>query len=132
MPINLSKNKKNCVTPISIIDFSKEDPFSGSPTIPSDDSFPSSSPVKTSDSTSEEFTDEISLFLTFNTPLGDDFSILKKKLPKDTFRLFQTLFSKIDDNLHIQKAKLIHSLKKGIRCRDKSSLPQTLTSPESK
>ncbi|GKF28055.1 reverse transcriptase domain-containing protein, partial [Tanacetum coccineum] len=56
------KNKdKNCVHAISIIDFSKEDPFSGSPTIPSDDSFPSSSPLKTSDSTSEEFTNELAL-----------------------------------------------------------------------
>ncbi|GJQ90684.1 reverse transcriptase domain-containing protein [Tanacetum coccineum] len=32
--------------------------YSGSPTIQSDDSFPSSSPMKTSDSTSEEFADE--------------------------------------------------------------------------
>ncbi|GKD28788.1 hypothetical protein Tco_1239566, partial [Tanacetum coccineum] len=32
--------------------------YSGSPTIQSDNSFPSSSPMKTSDSTSEEFTDE--------------------------------------------------------------------------
>ncbi|GKD86892.1 hypothetical protein Tco_1358046 [Tanacetum coccineum] len=35
--------------------------FSGSPTIQSDDSFPSSSPMKTSDSTFEEFTDEFTL-----------------------------------------------------------------------
>ncbi|GKC61092.1 hypothetical protein Tco_1088690, partial [Tanacetum coccineum] len=35
--------------------------YSGSPTIPSDDSFPSSSPMKTSDSTFEELTDEFIL-----------------------------------------------------------------------
>ncbi|GJT40593.1 hypothetical protein Tco_0940458 [Tanacetum coccineum] len=68
--------------PISIIDFSKEDPFSGSPTIPSNDSFPSSSPIKTSDSTSEEFTDEFAL--PNSLPPGDDVSILKKNLQADT------------------------------------------------
>ncbi|GJT72768.1 hypothetical protein Tco_1032054 [Tanacetum coccineum] len=47
-----------------------KDPFSGSPTIPSDDSFPSSSPIKTSDSTSEEFTDEFAL--PNSLPPGDD------------------------------------------------------------
>ncbi|GJY69261.1 reverse transcriptase domain-containing protein [Tanacetum coccineum] len=58
------KNKeKKFVHAISIIDFSKDDPFSGSTTIPSDAPFPSSSPMKTSDSTFEKFTDE-SLFLT--------------------------------------------------------------------
>ncbi|GJZ35573.1 hypothetical protein Tco_0581390 [Tanacetum coccineum] len=40
--------KKKFVHAISIIDFSKDDPFSGSTTIPSDAPFPSSSPMKTS------------------------------------------------------------------------------------
>ncbi|GKF54814.1 hypothetical protein Tco_0165154, partial [Tanacetum coccineum] len=35
--------------------------YSGSPTIQSNDSFPSSSPMKTRDSTLEEFTDEFTL-----------------------------------------------------------------------
>ncbi|GJR84581.1 reverse transcriptase domain-containing protein [Tanacetum coccineum] len=44
------KNKnKHCVHAISVIDFSKDDPFSGSTTTHSDDPSPSSSPVKTSD-----------------------------------------------------------------------------------
>ncbi|GJS77780.1 hypothetical protein Tco_0775136 [Tanacetum coccineum] len=47
---NLEKNKeRNFVHAISIIDFSKNDPFSGSTTSHSDDPSLSSSPVKTSD-----------------------------------------------------------------------------------
>ncbi|GKF35771.1 reverse transcriptase domain-containing protein, partial [Tanacetum coccineum] len=53
--------EKKFVHSISIIDFSKDDPFSGSTTIPSDASFPSSSPMKTSDSTFEKFIDEFTL-----------------------------------------------------------------------
>ncbi|GJR41498.1 hypothetical protein Tco_1217182 [Tanacetum coccineum] len=57
--IYTEKNKdKNYVHTISIIDFSKDDPFSGSTTISSDTPFPSSSPVKTSDKF-EKFTDEL-------------------------------------------------------------------------
>ncbi|GJV93812.1 hypothetical protein Tco_1541625 [Tanacetum coccineum] len=53
------KNKdKNFVHAISIIDFSKDDPFSGSTTTHSDDPSPSSSPVKTSDNF-EKFADEL-------------------------------------------------------------------------
>ncbi|GJU18142.1 hypothetical protein Tco_1146108 [Tanacetum coccineum] len=44
--------------------------YSGSPTIQSDDSFPSSSPMKTSDSTLEEFTNEFTL--PNSLPPGDD------------------------------------------------------------
>ncbi|GJU09076.1 hypothetical protein Tco_1125506 [Tanacetum coccineum] len=44
------KNKnKHFVHAISVIDFSKDDPFSGSTTTHSDDPSPSSSPVKTND-----------------------------------------------------------------------------------
>ncbi|GJW94623.1 reverse transcriptase domain-containing protein [Tanacetum coccineum] len=90
------KNKeKNCVHAISIIDFSKEDPFSGSPTIPSDDSFPSSSPIKTSDNF-EKFADELAL--PNSLPPGDDVSILKKNLQEDTFRIISNPLFKIDDN----------------------------------
>ncbi|GJR43559.1 reverse transcriptase domain-containing protein [Tanacetum coccineum] len=52
--------------------------YSGSPTIQSNDSFPSSSPMKTRDSTFEEFTDEFTL--PNSLPPGDDVSILKKDL----------------------------------------------------
>ncbi|GJZ83635.1 reverse transcriptase domain-containing protein [Tanacetum coccineum] len=96
MPIKSEKNKdKNCVHAISIIDFSKEDPFSGSPTIPSDDSFPSSSPIKTSDNF-EKFADELAL--PNSLPPGDDVSILKKNLQEDTFRIISNPLFKIDDN----------------------------------
>ncbi|GJW33005.1 hypothetical protein Tco_0053037 [Tanacetum coccineum] len=56
--------------------------YSGSPTIQSDDSFPSSSPMKTSDSTPEEFTDEYTH--PNSLPPGDDVSILKKDFQEDT------------------------------------------------
>ncbi|GKF09522.1 hypothetical protein Tco_0043746, partial [Tanacetum coccineum] len=56
------KNKnKHFVHAISVIDFSKNDLFSGSTTTHSDDPSPSSSPVKTSDNL-EEFADELTLF----------------------------------------------------------------------
>ncbi|GKB74801.1 reverse transcriptase domain-containing protein [Tanacetum coccineum] len=70
------KNKdKHFVHTISIIDFSKDDPFSGSTTTHSDDPSPSSSPVKTSDSF-EEFADELAPLdslppVLLNTPLSD-------------------------------------------------------------
>ncbi|GJZ34857.1 reverse transcriptase domain-containing protein, partial [Tanacetum coccineum] len=59
------KNKeKNFVHAISVIDFSKDDPFSGSTTTHSDDPSPSSSPVKTSDNF-VKFADELApLFVT--------------------------------------------------------------------
>ncbi|GJY04876.1 reverse transcriptase domain-containing protein [Tanacetum coccineum] len=53
------KNKdKHFVHAISVIDFSKDDPFSGSTTTHSDVPSPSSSPVKTSDNF-EKFADEL-------------------------------------------------------------------------
>ncbi|GKF51738.1 hypothetical protein Tco_0148205, partial [Tanacetum coccineum] len=72
------KNKdKNFVHTISVIDFSKSDPFSGSTTTHSNDSFPSSSPVKTSDNL-EEFAYELTL--------------LKKIFKKEIFKIIQILF----------------------------------------
>ncbi|GJX46904.1 hypothetical protein Tco_0272094 [Tanacetum coccineum] len=68
------KNKdKNCVHAISIIDFSKEDPFSGSTT---NSLHPSSSPVKTSDNI-EKFTDELAPLDSLT--IGNDDSTLKKE-----------------------------------------------------
>ncbi|GKA94166.1 reverse transcriptase domain-containing protein [Tanacetum coccineum] len=70
------KNKnKHFVHAISVIDFSKDDPFSGSTTTHSDDPSPSSSPVKTSDNF-EKFADELAPL--DSLPPGNDDSTLKK------------------------------------------------------
>ncbi|GJW03800.1 reverse transcriptase domain-containing protein [Tanacetum coccineum] len=88
------KNKeKKCVHVISIIDFLKDDPFSGITTISSDAPFPSSSPMKTSDSTFEKFTDEFTL--SNSLPPGNDVSIHKKDIYEETFS--NPLFE-FDDN----------------------------------
>ncbi|GKC54913.1 reverse transcriptase domain-containing protein, partial [Tanacetum coccineum] len=72
------KNKDNTfVHAISIIDFSKNDPFSGSTTIPSDALPPSSSLVKTIDNF-EKFVDELAPLNSL--PPGNDVSTLKKDL----------------------------------------------------
>ncbi|GKF82002.1 reverse transcriptase domain-containing protein, partial [Tanacetum coccineum] len=80
---------KNFVHAISIIDFSKTDPFSGSTTTHSNDPSPSSSPMKTSESTSKEFTNEFTL--PNSLPPGDD-SILKKDFQEDTFQIISNPF----------------------------------------
>ncbi|GJQ94306.1 reverse transcriptase domain-containing protein [Tanacetum coccineum] len=78
------KNKeKKFVHAISIIDFSKDDPFSSITTIPSDAPFPSSSPMKTSDSTFKEFINEFTL--PNSLPPGDDVSIHKKDIHEEKF-----------------------------------------------
>ncbi|GJY76229.1 reverse transcriptase domain-containing protein [Tanacetum coccineum] len=78
------KNKnKHCAHAISVIDFSKDDPFSGSTTTHSDDPSPSSSPVKTSDNV-EKFADELAPL--DSLPPGNDDSILKKDLHEENFQ----------------------------------------------
>ncbi|GJT38300.1 reverse transcriptase domain-containing protein [Tanacetum coccineum] len=78
------KNKeKNFVHAISVIDFSKDDPFSGSTTTHSDDPSPSSSPVKTSDNF-EKFADELAPL--DSLPPGNDDSTLKKDLHEENFQ----------------------------------------------
>ncbi|GJR74695.1 hypothetical protein Tco_0087060 [Tanacetum coccineum] len=78
------KNKdKNFVHAISIIDFSKDDPFSGSTTTHSNDLSPSSSPVKTSDNF-EKFADELAPL--DSLPPGNDKSTLKKDLHEENFQ----------------------------------------------
>ncbi|GJY17988.1 reverse transcriptase domain-containing protein [Tanacetum coccineum] len=78
------KNKnKHCVHAISVIDFSKDDPFSGSTTTHSDDPSPSSSPVKTSDNF-EKFADELAPL--DSLPPGNDDSTLKKDLHEENFQ----------------------------------------------
>ncbi|GKB05310.1 reverse transcriptase domain-containing protein [Tanacetum coccineum] len=84
MPLKSEKNKeKNFVHAISVIDFSKDDPFSGSTTTHSDDPSPSSSPVKTSDNF-VKFADELAPL--DSLPPGNDDSTLKKDLHEENFQ----------------------------------------------
>ncbi|GKB87836.1 hypothetical protein Tco_0960108 [Tanacetum coccineum] len=78
--LNLRKHKeKNFVHAISVIDFSKDDPFSGSTTTHSDDPSPSSSPVKGLDLHEENFQEDVEIknsnvsdkLVFLNTPLSD-------------------------------------------------------------
>ncbi|GJR25395.1 reverse transcriptase domain-containing protein [Tanacetum coccineum] len=113
------KNKdKNCVHAISIIDFSKDDPFSGSTTntIP-----PSSSPVKTSDNL-EKFADELTPLNSL--PPGNDDSTLKKD-----FQVYSNPLFEFDDNFKSSNVNpLFEENAKDVEI--KSSSPVTLTSPE--
>ncbi|GJS56115.1 reverse transcriptase domain-containing protein [Tanacetum coccineum] len=79
-----SKNKQFAHA-ISVIDFSKDEPFSGSTTIHSDALSPSSSPVKTSDN-SEEFADELTL--------------LKKAVHEENFQVYSNPLFEFDDNFN--------------------------------
>ncbi|GJT85157.1 reverse transcriptase domain-containing protein [Tanacetum coccineum] len=90
------KNKnKHCVHAIFVIDFSKDDPCSGSTTTHSDDPSPSSSPVKTSDN-SEKFADELALL--DSLPPGNDDSTLKKVLYEENFQVNSNPLFEFDDN----------------------------------
>ncbi|GJS65601.1 reverse transcriptase domain-containing protein [Tanacetum coccineum] len=90
------KNKnKHFVHAISVIDFSKDDPFSGSTTTHSDDPSPSSSPVKTSDNF-EKFADELSPL--DSLPPGNDDSTLKKDLHEENFQVYSNPLFEFDDN----------------------------------
>ncbi|GJV05739.1 hypothetical protein Tco_1343395 [Tanacetum coccineum] len=101
--------------------------YSGSPTIQSDDSFPSSSPMKTSDSTFEEFTDE---FTPPNSlPPGDDVSILEKDFQEDTFRIISNPLFEFDDSFKSSDVNpLFEENDKDVEIKSSSSF--TLTSPE--
>ncbi|GJR21774.1 reverse transcriptase domain-containing protein [Tanacetum coccineum] len=79
-----SKNKQFAHA-ISIIDFSKDEPFSGSTTNHSDALPPSSSPVKTSDNL-EEFADELTL--------------LKKVVHEENFQVYSNPRFEFDDNFN--------------------------------
>ncbi|GKB23818.1 reverse transcriptase domain-containing protein [Tanacetum coccineum] len=118
---------KKSIHAISIIDFSKDDPFSGSTTIPSDAPFPSSSPMKTSDSTFEEFTDEFTL--PNSLPPGDDVSIHKKDIHEETFQIYSNPLFEFDDNFKSSNMNpLFEENDKDVEI--KSSPSFTLTSPE--
>ncbi|GKD55153.1 reverse transcriptase domain-containing protein, partial [Tanacetum coccineum] len=93
------KNKdKHFVHAISVIDFSKDEPLSGSTTIHSDAPSPSSSPMKTSDYTFKEFTDEITL--PNSLPPGDDVSIHKKDFHEETFQIYSNPLFEFDDTFN--------------------------------
>ncbi|GJS93595.1 reverse transcriptase domain-containing protein [Tanacetum coccineum] len=119
--------EKKFVHAISIIDFSKDDPFSGITTIPSDAPFPSSSPMKTSDSTFEEFTDEFTL--PNSLPPGNDDSIHKKDIHEETFQIYSNPLFEFDDNFKSSNVNpLFEENDKDVKI--KSSPSFTLTSPE--
>ncbi|GJU27941.1 integrase, catalytic region, zinc finger, CCHC-type containing protein [Tanacetum coccineum] len=87
------KNKeKNCVHAISIIDFSKDNPFSGNTTntLP-----PSSSPMKTSDNF-EKFSDELAPL--GSLPPGNDDSTFKKDFHEVNFQVYSNTLFEFDDN----------------------------------
>ncbi|GJR54954.1 reverse transcriptase domain-containing protein [Tanacetum coccineum] len=116
------KNKdKNCVHAISIIDFSKEDPFSGSTT---NSLHPSSSPVKTSDNI-EKFTDELA-------PLdssGNDDSTLKKEFHEVNFQVYSNPLFEFDESFRSSNVNpLFEEKDKDVEIKSSSS--STLTSPE--
>ncbi|GKC09453.1 hypothetical protein Tco_1001063, partial [Tanacetum coccineum] len=93
------KNKdKHFVHTIYVIDFSKDESFSGSTTIHSDAPSPSSSPMKTSDYTFKEFTDEITL--PNSLPPGDDVSIHKKDFHEETFQIYSNPLFEFDDTFN--------------------------------
>ncbi|GKF69460.1 hypothetical protein Tco_0202517, partial [Tanacetum coccineum] len=101
--------------------------YSGSPTIQSDDSFPNSSPMKTSDSTFEEFTDEFTL--PNSLPPGNDVSILKKDFQEDTFRIISNSLFEFDDSFKSSNVNpLFEDNDKDIEIKSSSSF--TFTSPE--
>ncbi|GJX12743.1 reverse transcriptase domain-containing protein [Tanacetum coccineum] len=118
------KNKeKNFVHAISIIDFSKDDPFSGSTTntLP-----PSSSPVKTSDNL-EKFADELAPL--DSLPPGNDDSTLKKDFHEVNFQVYSNPLFEFDDNFKSSKVNpLFEENDKDAEIKSSSSF--TLTSPE--
>ncbi|GJW81854.1 hypothetical protein Tco_0145829 [Tanacetum coccineum] len=118
------KNKeKNFVHAISIIDFSKDDPFSGSTTntLP-----PSSSPMKTSDNF-EKFTDELAPL--DSLPPGNDDSTLKKDFHEVNFQVYSNPLFEFDDNFKSSNVNpLFEENDKDVEIKSSSSF--TLTSPK--
>ncbi|GJW46190.1 reverse transcriptase domain-containing protein, partial [Tanacetum coccineum] len=122
-----NKNKdKNFVHAISVIDFSKAGPFSGSTTFPSDAPAPSSSLMKTSDNF-EKFADELAPL--DSLPLGNDDSTLKKDLHEVNFQVYSNPLFEFDDNFKSSNVNpLFEENDKDVKI--KSSFSFTLTSPE--
>ncbi|GJV82246.1 reverse transcriptase domain-containing protein [Tanacetum coccineum] len=118
------KNKdKNCVHAISIIDFLKDDPFSGSTT---NTLHPSSSRVKTSDNI-EKFTDELAPL--DSLPLGNDDSTLKKDFHEVNFQVYSNPLFEFDESFKSSNVNsLFEEINKDVEIKSSSS--STLTSPE--
>ncbi|GKD15853.1 hypothetical protein Tco_1205011, partial [Tanacetum coccineum] len=95
---------KHFVHAISVIDFSKDDPFSGSTTTHSNDPSPSSSPLKTSDNF-EKFADELAPL--DSLPLGNDDSTLKKDLHEENFQVYSNpLFDEMEEDVEIKNSNV--------------------------
>ncbi|GKD87981.1 reverse transcriptase domain-containing protein [Tanacetum coccineum] len=90
-----SEKNKHFVHAISVIDFSKADPFSGSTTTPSNDLPPSSFPIKTSDNF-EKFADELAPLNSL--PPGNDDSTLKKDFHEENFQVSSNPLFEFDDS----------------------------------
>ncbi|GJX89956.1 reverse transcriptase domain-containing protein [Tanacetum coccineum] len=121
------KNKdKQFVHVISVIDFSKADPFSGSTTTHSNTPPPSSSPMKTSDNF-KKFADELAPL--DSLPPGNDDSTLKKDFHEETFRIYSNPLFEFDDNFKSSNVNpLFEEKDKDVEI--KSSPSFTITSPE--
>ncbi|GJT51437.1 reverse transcriptase domain-containing protein [Tanacetum coccineum] len=118
------KNKdKNFVHAISVIDFSKADPFSGSTT----NTLPhSSSLMKTSDNL-EKFADELAPL--DSLPLGNDDSTLKRDLHEENFQVYSNPLFEFDDNFKSSNVNpLFEENDKDVEIKSSSSF--TFTSPE--
>ncbi|GKA34664.1 reverse transcriptase domain-containing protein [Tanacetum coccineum] len=118
------KNKeRNFVHAISIIDFSKDDPFSGSTT---NTLLSSSSPVKTSDNF-EKFTDELAPL--DSLPPGNDDSTIKKDFHEVNFQVYSNPLFEFDDNFKSSNVNpLFEENDKDAEIKFPSSF--TLTSPK--
>ncbi|GJT12401.1 reverse transcriptase domain-containing protein [Tanacetum coccineum] len=118
------KNKeKNFFHAISIIDFSKDDLFSGSTT---NTLHPSSSSVKTSDNF-KKFTDELTPL--DSLPPGNDDSTLKKDLHEVNFQVYSNPLFEFDDNFKSSNVNpLFEENDKDVEIKSSSSF--TFTSPE--
>ncbi|GJU43123.1 hypothetical protein Tco_1200389 [Tanacetum coccineum] len=118
------KNKsKHCVHAISVIDFSKDDLFSGSTTTHSDDPSPSSSPVKTSDNF-EKFADELAPL--DSLPLGNDDSTLKKDLHEDNFQVYSNPLFEFDDNFKSSSIIAFDEMDENGKCSSKFPVIESL------
>ncbi|GJS06026.1 reverse transcriptase domain-containing protein [Tanacetum coccineum] len=127
---NFEKNKnKKFAHAISIIDFSKDEQFSGSTTIHFDALLPSSSPVKTSDNLLEECADEFTFPNPF--PPGNDDSILKKDVHEENFQIYSNSLFKFEDNFNsINENPLFNEMEEDVENKnskvfDESVLPHT-------
>ncbi|GJR42414.1 hypothetical protein Tco_1310517 [Tanacetum coccineum] len=87
--------------------------------------FHSSSPMKTSDSTFKEFTDEFTLPNSFSP--GDDVSILKKDFQEDTFRIISNPLFEFDDSFKSSDVNpLFEENDKDVEIKSSSSFTPTL------